>query len=300
MSKVRINDLAKELEVKSRAILDVLPELGISGGKTHSSSLEADEADKVRARLAQQGHQTHHASGSAAGRHGEPAIVPKIDLSHISKPGDVLKAVLAKRHEEEEEARHVRVPVKPAQQQPATPAVHTASAAAPPATLLARSRPPLRRRGQSHGGLFRNLVPLRPLLRLHLLRRPLQAVLRWELLLPSRLRARSPPAALLLLWRRLLPELSLSQPRRPRHEKSSLVPLKSPPRSKRQLPQHRLSLSPKQLLLPSLSLPRLRPRLTLPRWRRHPRFPRLPPHRHQRLKNQPEFRRQPSRLRAAW
>ena len=40
MSKVRINDLASELEVKSRAILDVLPELGVPAGKTHSSSLE--------------------------------------------------------------------------------------------------------------------------------------------------------------------------------------------------------------------------------------------------------------------
>ena len=38
-------------------------------------------------------------------RHGAQAIVPKIDLSHISKPGDVLKAILAKKKEEEEEAR---------------------------------------------------------------------------------------------------------------------------------------------------------------------------------------------------
>ena len=51
MSKVRINDLARELEVKSRQILDVLAELGIGAGKTHSSSLEEDEAEKVRAQL---------------------------------------------------------------------------------------------------------------------------------------------------------------------------------------------------------------------------------------------------------
>ena len=49
MSKVRINDLARELEVKSKAILDVLPEAGITEKKTHSSSLEDFEADKVRA-----------------------------------------------------------------------------------------------------------------------------------------------------------------------------------------------------------------------------------------------------------
>ena len=44
MSKVRINDLARELEVKSKAILDVLKEVGVTDPKTHSSSLEADEA----------------------------------------------------------------------------------------------------------------------------------------------------------------------------------------------------------------------------------------------------------------
>ena len=49
MSKIRINDLARELEVKSKAILDVLPEVGVTEKKTHSSSLEDHEADKVRA-----------------------------------------------------------------------------------------------------------------------------------------------------------------------------------------------------------------------------------------------------------
>ena len=45
MSKVRINDLARELEVKSRQVLNILTELGMGAGKTHSSSLEEDEAD---------------------------------------------------------------------------------------------------------------------------------------------------------------------------------------------------------------------------------------------------------------
>ena len=49
MSKVRINDLAREMEVKSRQILDVLGELGLGEGKTHSSSIEDYEAEKVRA-----------------------------------------------------------------------------------------------------------------------------------------------------------------------------------------------------------------------------------------------------------
>ena len=51
MSKVRINDLAREMEVKSKQILDVLAELGLDSGKTHSSSLEDYEAEKVRAQF---------------------------------------------------------------------------------------------------------------------------------------------------------------------------------------------------------------------------------------------------------
>ena len=38
--KIRINDLARELEVKSKEILDVLTKVGITEKKTHSSSIE--------------------------------------------------------------------------------------------------------------------------------------------------------------------------------------------------------------------------------------------------------------------
>ncbi|MGA7342679.1 MAG: translation initiation factor IF-2 N-terminal domain-containing protein, partial [Terracidiphilus sp.] len=118
MSKVRINDLAREMEVKSRQILDVLAELGLGAGKTHSSSLEADEAEKVRAHIERGDRSSAHAGG--AGARQQP-IAPKIDLSHISKPGDVMKAILAKKKEEEEEARHAHLPAKPAAAQPARP-----------------------------------------------------------------------------------------------------------------------------------------------------------------------------------
>ena len=92
MSKVRINDLAREMEVKSKQILDVLAELGLAAGKTHSSSIEPDEAEKVRMRFK---------NGGAPAR-GPQEITPKIDLSHISKPGDVMKAILAKKQAQEE------------------------------------------------------------------------------------------------------------------------------------------------------------------------------------------------------
>src|ERR1700752_1415805 len=83
MSKVRINDLAREMEVKSRQILDVLGELGLGEGKTHSSSIEDHEADKVRAHF-QHGRQASHASSGSS--RASQTIAPKIDLSHVSKP----------------------------------------------------------------------------------------------------------------------------------------------------------------------------------------------------------------------
>src|SRR5580700_12300011 len=120
MSKVRINDLAREMEVKSRQILDVLKELGLGAGKTHSSSLESDEAEKVRAHIQAAARPSQHAAGTS-GR-GAQTIAPKIDLSNISKPGDVMKAILAKKQEEETGARpaarvaaSVAQPAKPAE-----------------------------------------------------------------------------------------------------------------------------------------------------------------------------------------
>jgi translation initiation factor IF-2 len=134
MSKVRINDLAREMEVKSRQILDVLGELGLGEGKTHSSSIEDHEAEKVRAHF-QHGRQGGHA-GAGSTRSAQ-AITPKIDLSHVSKPGDVMKAILAKKQEEEAEARRSHMPpgkaATTAPKAPAKPAPPVVSVAAPPA-----------------------------------------------------------------------------------------------------------------------------------------------------------------------
>ena len=66
--KIRINDLARELEVKSKQILDVLIKVGVTEKKTHSSSVEADEAEKVRKYFHENsGAPTRHRSGGLAG-----------------------------------------------------------------------------------------------------------------------------------------------------------------------------------------------------------------------------------------
>jgi translation initiation factor IF-2 len=105
--KIRINDLARELEVKSKQILDVLIKVGVTEKKTHSSSVEVDEAEKVR--------KYFHESSGAHARHrtGGEEFRPKIDLSKISKPGDALKAILARKEQTTEAALPARPPVPP-------------------------------------------------------------------------------------------------------------------------------------------------------------------------------------------
>src|SRR5438552_14208196 len=48
MTKIRINELARELEVKAHEVLERLPELGVTEKKTHSSSIDEDVAIKLR------------------------------------------------------------------------------------------------------------------------------------------------------------------------------------------------------------------------------------------------------------
>ncbi len=124
MNKVRINDLARELEVKSRPILDALEALGVSG-KTHSSSIDEDQAGKVRGYFS-------GAIRTGGGSH-RPQVEakPKFDLSHVSKPGDALKAIL-ERKQAAEAARNAP-PVRPQA---------VAAAAAPARPVVAPAGPP--------------------------------------------------------------------------------------------------------------------------------------------------------------
>jgi translation initiation factor IF-2 len=140
MSKIRINDLARELEVKSKAILDALPVVGVTEKKTHSSSLEEHEAEKVRAYL--RSSQGDHPSARTA-RSSRPAvdeIKTKIDLSHISRPGDVLDAI-RKQHAPAPPTPPVAPPpqVRPApvEAKPAAVAPPVVKAPVPPAPPVA-------------------------------------------------------------------------------------------------------------------------------------------------------------------
>ena len=73
-----------------------LPEVGVTEKKTHSSSIEDDEADKVRARLRAASQAQASGRSSRPSRADADEFKTKIDLSQISKPGDVLKAIISK------------------------------------------------------------------------------------------------------------------------------------------------------------------------------------------------------------
>src|SRR5271154_2538126 len=108
-NQVRINELARELEIKAKVLIDYLPEAGVTEKKTHSSSIDLKHAELVR----------KHFRGLAAAEEAEEAE-------------KVAKATAAK--------RPVAKPVVAAPAAPAAvgakPAAGAASAA--PATVAAR------------------------------------------------------------------------------------------------------------------------------------------------------------------
>src|SRR5213594_5129131 len=139
MSKIRINDLARELEVKSKTILDVLPEIGVTEKKTHSSSLEEHEAEKVRAHLRGGSEASVTSKPARPSRDGDE-IKTKIDLSHISKPGDVLKAIISRQQPTAAPPAQPGPPIPPARPAAASPAAPPAPKA--PAAVPGSVVPP--------------------------------------------------------------------------------------------------------------------------------------------------------------
>ncbi len=57
-NKIRINELARELEVKAQAILEALPEIGVEKKKTHSSSLDEPLVEEIREYFRKKAEQT--------------------------------------------------------------------------------------------------------------------------------------------------------------------------------------------------------------------------------------------------
>src|SRR5947209_9938851 len=137
---MRINELARELEVPSKQVVEALPKIGIADKKSHSSKVEADEVEKIRAHFRAIAEAENRPAAARPTRDGDE-LKPKFDLSHISKPGDVLKAIQQKQTEPPP-----RIAARPTAAAPARPAVTPAvpqrpATAAPSAPAAQRPAP---------------------------------------------------------------------------------------------------------------------------------------------------------------
>src|SRR4029077_6965726 len=140
MSKIRINDLARELEVKSKEILDVLTTVGVTEKKTHSSSLEDHEAELVRKHLRSRSEGAPSSAKASRAAHGDEGIKTKIDLSNISRPGDVLRAITQQKGVAEHPAARPAAP--PPVEKSAIEAKAGAPKAMPPKPAAGAPAPP--------------------------------------------------------------------------------------------------------------------------------------------------------------
>ncbi len=89
MGKIRINDLARELEIKSKTVVDYLPEIGITDKRSHSSALDDEQAELVRAHFRALGEEAEAPESPAE---KVPPIAPKAApvLSKLSPAAPVV------------------------------------------------------------------------------------------------------------------------------------------------------------------------------------------------------------------
>src|SRR5712692_8067980 len=76
METIRMNELARELEVKSKAVLDYLAEIGVTDKKSHSSALDGEIVEKVRAHFRQAAEQDTQEKPKPAVAPPAPARAP--------------------------------------------------------------------------------------------------------------------------------------------------------------------------------------------------------------------------------
>src|SRR6266581_811681 len=126
-NQVRINELARELEVKAKAIIDLLPGYGVTEKKTHSSSIPVDVAEKVRKKI--QGVAEEEAQHEAAAKAEKEAKDAAAKAARMRPPAPATPAAAS---------------VAPAVVKPSAPAVPAAPMAKPAAQITpAATTPPV-------------------------------------------------------------------------------------------------------------------------------------------------------------
>jgi translation initiation factor IF-2 len=140
MSKIRINELARELEVKPNVIIDLLPVLGVGDKKTHSSSLDDDVALAIRQHLAgEEGAPRERAPETEAAAHETPAphVEEPVRVAPTeARPQPVARVEISPAETPREAAVEEAAPVRTAP--PLRPPLSTGSAAGPGAPHIGR------------------------------------------------------------------------------------------------------------------------------------------------------------------
>ena len=131
-NQVRINELARELEIKAKVLIEYLPEVGVTEKKTHSSSIDNSHAELVR----------RHFLGLAAQEAAAEAEKVKTAAakSKPSRPAAATQPVAAR------PAPAASVPAAP------TPATRPASGATAPAATPAKAPLPAAKPGIAPAG----------------------------------------------------------------------------------------------------------------------------------------------------
>ncbi|HEX4227066.1 MAG TPA: translation initiation factor IF-2 [Bryobacteraceae bacterium] len=195
MKKIRINELARELEVKPGVILDLLPELGVQEKKTHSSSIDEDVAIELRNRLVGTGGMGSEYSNGHPHDHEDDDIHTtehERDEHHVSSAESITAVA---EDEQPQQTRAVqaepvrpplgpsfqpplRAPVRPPQvahqapSMPVLPPAHAAAIPIPPAHAAQASSAPVTEVATASGSTPAHLAEERPIPRFQPLRPP--------------------------------------------------------------------------------------------------------------------------------
>src|SRR5580698_5966933 len=89
INQIRINELARELEIKAKVLIEYLPEIGVTEKKTHSSSIDVEHAVLVRK------HFQDIAEQEAAAEAAKSAPKPKPVRPAASAPSIVAKPAVS-------------------------------------------------------------------------------------------------------------------------------------------------------------------------------------------------------------
>ena len=140
-NQVRINELARELEVKAKAIIDLLPGYGVTEKKTHSSSIPADVAEKVRKNLLGQAETEAQVETAAKAEKEAKDAAAKVARMRPAAPAAPPPASVAPAAKPVTPATPIAKPAAPATAAPAIAPVAPQAPAAAPVTAPSVARP---------------------------------------------------------------------------------------------------------------------------------------------------------------